>query len=253
MRRPLVAGNWKMNGSKESLVSLMQSIAVGCDHFKTSNMELVVFPPFVYLEQAEKHLTGTCVAWGAQDLCSESNGAYTGEISATMLNDFHCRYVIVGHSERRHIFGETDQQIATKFNAALKSNLRPILCVGETNEQREKGLTDSIIMRQLESVFSKLPAASDFDKIVVAYEPVWAIGTGKTATPDQVQEVHTLIRNQLKKYNVELASKARIIYGGSVNSGNAHQLCHLSDVDGVLVGGASLDANQFIEIGKLCK
>lgn len=250
LRRPFVAGNWKMNGSRTGSLQLLQSLVAGCDQINP-NVDLAVFPPFVYLELAEKILNETCWAWGAQDISAEPNGAFTGEISAAMLNDFHCRYVIVGHSERRRLFGEDDQLIAKKFSTALQEQLCPILCIGETEEQQANGQTVAVIEKQLAVALKSAKELLE-NEFVIAYEPVWAIGTGKNASPEQAQEVHANIREFLNAMNPDLALRTRILYGGSVNAKNALPLLKMSDIDGVLVGNASLDANQFIEIGKQC-
>lgn len=250
MRRSLIAGNWKMNGSKASIDNLLQALIRNCGELK--NVELVVLPPFVYLDITEKLLSNTPIAWGAQNVSNESSGAFTGEIAASMLSDFHCRYVIVGHSERRHLYGENNQKIAAKFTAALKVGLNPILCVGETQEEREQGKTLKIVEEQLAAVLSLQDNLQSFVTSVIAYEPIWAIGTGHTATPDQAQAVHKAIREQLASQNKTLAGKIRIIYGGSMTPDNAAALCSMTDIDGGLIGGASLDAKKFIEIGQLC-
>ncbi len=250
MRQPFVAGNWKMNGSHNSIKRLLEGIKAQAQD--VGETEIAVFPPFVYLLQCKTALEGSSVAWGAQDVSAENNGAYTGEVSASMLVDFACRYVIVGHSERRMLYGEDNKQVAAKFRAAIHVGLRPILCVGETLNEREAGKTLTIIEEQLAAVLTlndNLFACSD---AVIAYEPIWAIGTGRTATPEQAQEVHAAIRKQLAAVNPDLAEKLRILYGGSVKPANASALMAMPDIDGALVGGASLDAKQFIEIGQLC-
>lgn len=250
MRRPLVAGNWKMNGTRDSVSALLSELKSGCELVETA--ELVVFPPFVYLDLCERTLVRTQISWGAQDVSSENSGAYTGEISAEMLNEFQCRYVIVGHSERRTLHHETNSIIALKFRTALSAGINPVLCVGETLEQRESGETFNVIQEQLAAVLDMYDNSPAFTEVVIAYEPVWAIGTGKNATAEQVQSVHEHIRHQLRKKNAKWAEEIRILYGGSVNPGNAAVLLELPDVDGALVGGASLKAEQFLEIGRLC-
>ncbi len=251
MRIPLIAGNWKMNGSKASIQLLLQALLQNRERFK--EVELAVFPPFVYLEQVSEYLQGSPVAFGAQNVSNEEFGAFTGEISAAMLNDFQCHYVIAGHSERRTLFGETDQQVGAKFAAALKAGLRPILCVGETLEERQTGATLRVIERQLAVALKLADNLSDLSAAVIAYEPVWAIGTGQIATPKQAQEVHHAIRVQLDRHSARLGEGVRIIYGGSVKSGNAAALFAEADIDGALVGGASLQVNEFIEIAEQCK
>jgi len=239
MRRPLVAGNWKMNGSKSSIVGLIEGIKAGAGSVKKT--EIVVCPPFVYLSVVETLLKGTAIAWGAQNLCQESaSGAYTGEISAAMLQDFGCGYVIVGHSERRNIYGENDALVAARFMAARSTSLLPILCVGELLEERERGETEAVIARQLDAVLESKQGVAALDNAVIAYEPVWAIGTGKTATSQQAQEVHQFIRR--------LATRIRILYGGSVKAANAAELFAMPDIDGGLIGGASLKADEFLAI-----
>jgi triosephosphate isomerase len=250
MRRPLIAGNWKMNGTRESVEGLLAGLKLGCERIE--HAELVVLPPFVYLEQCERALIRTQISWGGQDVCDHDNGAYTGEISASMLQQFHCRYVIVGHSERRQLYGETNALVAAKFQTALKSGIRPILCVGETAAQHEAGQTLKIVKEQLAAVLHLHDNSQSLAEAVIAYEPVWAIGTGKVATPEQAQTVHAAIRKQLTEKSPQLADMMRIIYGGSVNPTNAASLFAMPDIDGALVGGASLQAEQFLEIGKQC-
>jgi len=230
MRERLVAGNWKMHGSRESNVALLDAIVgagVGC----------AVCVPFPYLAQAADRLRGTRVAWGAQTLSEHARGAYTGEVSAAMLGEFGCRYVLVGHSERRQLFGESDVQVAAKFAAARGAGITPILCVGETLAEREAGRTRDVVARQLDVVLS----AGEFGDAVLAYEPVWAIGTGRTATPEQAQEVHAFLRGRV-------GAQTRILYGGSVKADNAAAIFAMRDVDGGLIGGASLVAADFIAI-----
>ncbi len=251
MRNQLIAGNWKMNGSATSIKTLVQELLQNRQRF--AGVEVAVFPPFVYLEQVAQYLQGSSITWGGQNVSGEPSGAFTGEISAAMLQDLHCRYVIVGHSERRTLFGETDQLIAAKFVAALKAGLRPILCVGETAAERKEGATLSVIHQQLAVVLKLADNLPNLAEAVVAYEPVWAIGTGQNASPEQAQEVHQAIRKQLSQSHAELGAKIRIIYGGSVKADNAAALFKQSDIDGALVGGASLHANQFIEIIEQCK
>lgn len=249
-RRPLIAGNWKMNGSKESVALLLQELQQGCEQVEVP--ELVVFPPFVFLALCEQTLMRTQIAWGAQNVCSEADGPYTGEISATMLRDFHCRYVLVGHSERRQWYRETDDIVTAKLKAACGAGLYPILCVGETASQRKAGQTWDVIKNQLAAVDHLHDNLSALSHWVIAYEPVWAIGTGQHASVEQVQEVHGAIRGWLREQDPQLADMVRILYGGSVKRDNAAALLNISDVDGVLIGGASLHAESFLEIGKLC-
>ncbi|WP_461520651.1 triose-phosphate isomerase [Porticoccus sp.] len=241
MRRPLVAGNWKMYGSRESIASLVSGLLQ-----INSVVDVAVFPPYVYLQQVIKALADTTVGVGAQNVSEQRQGAYTGEISADMLKDIGCHYVIVGHSERRTLYGESDQQVADKFIAAQSVGLVPILCVGETLAQREQDETLAVIARQLDAV-TAVAGIEAACKAVIAYEPVWAIGTGKTATVDQAQEVHQAIRQRLGA----VAESTRLLYGGSVKAANAAELFAQPDIDGALVGGASLDSAEFGEICKL--
>jgi triosephosphate isomerase len=250
MRRPLVAGNWKMNGSKEEVELLLDGLKRGCE--LVEHAELAVFPPFVHLGLCEQELLRTQIMLGVQNICAQPSGAFTGEISAAMVKDFHCAYVLVGHSERRQIFGETNFIVAEKFWAVLQAGLMPILCVGETLEEREADKTWSVIKEQLEAVFSLHDNQTDLDDIVIAYEPIWAIGTGVVASSEQAQTVHSEIRSYLNAINTGLASKVRILYGGSVKPSNSVDLFSMRDIDGALVGGASLKAEDFLEIGKLC-
>ena len=245
MRQKLVAGNWKMFGSLKSNLSLLQDVAAGVAGL--SGMSVAVCVPFPYLAQAQSVLTGTSVFWGAQNLNEQAQGAYTGEVSAAMLKDFGCRYVLVGHSERRAIYGESDTLIAEKFAAALASGLNPVLCVGETLAQREAGQTVSVVAAQIDAVLQRVGVAA-FSSAVVAYEPVWAIGTGRTATSAQAQEVHAAIRAQIAAADAKVAEGLQILYGGSVKPGNAEELFGMPDIDGGLIGGASLVAADFLAI-----
>jgi len=248
MRRPLIAGNWKMNGSRESVDHLLKSLKT---HYKeASTAELVIFPPSIFIPQTAKILEGSEIAWGGQNLSNAQAGAFTGEISASMLLDYACQYVIVGHSERRTLYGEDNQTVAEKFTTALDAGLKPILCVGESLEQREAGETLQIINDQLEAVLTGKDNIPSLANAVIAYEPIWAIGTGHQATPEQAQEVHAAIRSQCRRIDKRLADQLRILYGGSVKPENASAIFAMPDVDGALVGGASLDAEKFIEIGR---
>lgn len=245
MRIKLVAGNWKMHGSREETGTLIRGLAEALGDGPSS--EVAVCPPFVYLPDAASAVAGTRISLGAQNLSAEPAGAFTGEISGGMLRDLGCHYVIVGHSERRSLYGETDEIVAAKYLAAQREGLVPILCVGETLEEREAEVTDQVVERQLRAVLDAAGIAS-FADAVIAYEPVWAIGTGRTATPDQAQEVHALIRGILAGDDDTIAVSVRILYGGSVKPSNAEDLFSMPDVDGGLVGGASLDAGGFAEI-----
>ena len=245
MRTAIVAGNWKMNGNSESINELMEALVSNLQGLDA--VETLVCPPAVYLSQVKSLIGDSPVALGAQNTSQFESGAYTGENSPGMLVDLGCQYVILGHSERRAIFGEKDSDIAAKFAAAIEAGLTPILCVGETLEERESGNTMNVVGGQLKAVLDACGVES-FAKAVVAYEPVWAIGTGKTATPEQAQEVHQAVRAIVAEYSAEVASGVRILYGGSVNAANAAELFANADVDGGLVGGASLKANDFIAI-----
>jgi triosephosphate isomerase len=240
-RRSLVVGNWKLNGSRSAnaqlLAAVLQARPFGCD--------AAVCVPFPYLPETAVTLAGSDLRWGAQDCSAHDSGAYTGEVSAAMLAEFGCRYAIVGHSERRALHGETDQLVADKARAALAHGITPIVCVGETREQREAGQTDAVVKRQLSAVIHVLAHCAG--EIVVAYEPVWAIGTGLTATPEQAQAVHALLRAQLRAATAR-ADAMTLLYGGSVKPDNAAALFAQPDIDGGLIGGASLKAADFIAI-----
>ncbi len=245
MRQPLVAGNWKMNGSAESIKLLLDGIKKSLD--TVSKAEVVVCPPYVYISEVQAQLAGTTVSLGSQNVNEHGAGAYTGEISTSMLLDFQCRYAIVGHSERRSIYGEDDAQVAAKFAAARAAGIKPILCVGEVLEEREQGVTEDVVARQLDAVIA-LEGVDALADGVIAYEPVWAIGTGKTASPEQAQDVHAFIRNRIARQSAAAAEKVQILYGGSVKGANAPELFSMPDIDGGLIGGASLDADEFISI-----
>jgi triosephosphate isomerase len=247
MRRPLVAGNWKMNGSRAGIKGLLDAVRAGAGQLP--GVDIAVCPPFVYLADVEAGLAGGAVAWGGQNLCQEAAaGAFTGEISAAMLRDFGCRYVIVGHSERRALYGESDALVARKFVTAAGAGLVPILCVGELLEERESGSTEAVIARQLDAVLDAVDTMAAFGQAVIAYEPVWAIGTGRTATPEQAQDVHDFIRRRVAQRDKGAAATLRILYGGSVKGSNAAELFAKADIDGGLIGGASLKAEEFLEI-----
>ncbi|RMD79692.1 MAG: triose-phosphate isomerase [Gammaproteobacteria bacterium] len=247
MRRPLVAGNWKMHGSREGSRALVGGILEGLGQAPAA--EVAVCPPFVYLADVQEALGQGPVALGAQDLCPvPGEGAHTGEVSGQMLAEFGCRYVIVGHSERRSLYGEDDAMVARKFHAALAAGLSPILCVGERLEEREAGRTEEVVARQLDAVLDSEGGLAGLRRAVVAYEPVWAIGTGRTATPEQAQEVHAFLRARVAERDAALAEGLRILYGGSVKPDNAAQLFAQPDVDGGLIGGASLQAGSFLAI-----
>jgi triosephosphate isomerase len=245
MRRPLVAGNWKMNGSKSGIKELLDGIKQGMGEVKEA--DVAVCPPFVYLGQVADQLEGTAVKWGAQNVSQEGSGAFTGEVSTAMLKEFGCTYIIVGHSERRALYGEDDALVAKKFAATRAAGMIPILCVGETLEEREQGVTNDVVARQLDAVLELEGIAAVADA-VIAYEPVWAIGTGKTASPEQAQEVHEFIRGRLAEQDAGVAEKVQILYGGSVKPDNAVELFGKADIDGGLIGGASLKAEDFLAI-----
>ena len=245
MRQKLVAGNWKMHGGLKTNLQLLQDIVAGVAQLR--GMSAAVCVPFPYLAQAQSALTGTTVAWGAQNMSEQAQGAFTGEVSAAMLKDFSCRYVLVGHSERRAIYGESDTLVAEKFAAALAAGLCPVLCVGETLDQREAGQTVAVVSAQLDAVLKRTGVAA-FTGAVVAYEPVWAIGTGRTATSEQAQEVHAAIRAQIACADAKVAEVLQILYGGSVKPSNAVELLGMPDIDGGLIGGASLVAADFLAI-----
>jgi triosephosphate isomerase len=245
MRQPLVAGNWKMNGSVASVSALLDGIKEGAG--KVGNCEVAVCPPYVFIPTAQSELSGTAISWGGQNLSTEQSGAFTGEVSASMLLDFGCKYVIVGHSERRTLYGEDDALVARKFAVARAAGLKPILCVGETLDEREKGITEEVVARQVDAVI-ELEGAQALADGVIAYEPVWAIGTGVTATSEQAQEVHAFIRKRIASHDAGVADGLRILYGGSMKPDNAADLMSNADIDGGLIGGASLKAADFLAI-----
>lgn len=244
MRLPLVAGNWKLNGSLAANRELLQGVIAG---LPATGVEVMVCPPAVYLAATSAELDGTAVLLGAQDVAAQDKGAYTGEVSAAMLRDVGCTHTLIGHSERRTLFGETDDTVAAKFVAARAASLQPVLCIGETLEERQAGETMAVVRRQLDAVLNAA-GAGGFAGAIVAYEPVWAIGTGQTATPEEAQEVHAEIRARLAAADAKLAAETRILYGGSVNGANAADLFSRQDIDGGLIGGASLKAGDFLAI-----
>lgn len=243
MRNRLVVANWKMNGSFAANAAWTKAFfALG-----KFDCDAAVCAPHVYLMQMSEQLKGSALALGAEDVSEYAEGAYTGEVSPAMLADVGCRYVIVGHSERRALFGDTDERVAQKAKAALAAGLTPIVCVGETLAERESSQTIRVVARQLAAVIKEVGAA-DFERCVIAYEPVWAIGTGKSATPEIAQQVHAALRTELALHSRDLAEKVRILYGGSVKPGNAAALFAMPDIDGGLIGGASLKAEDFYAI-----
>ena len=246
MRRPVVVGNWKMHGSRAENARLIEAL-LG-QYPAEPGADCVVCPPFVYIQELGRMLRDAPIGLGAQDVCAEGMGAFTGEISAAMLRDVGCEYVIVGHSERRLLYRESDQLVARKFAAACHSKaLIPILCVGEQLAERDGGRTHEVIARQLDVVL-ELCGAESLQQGLVAYEPVWAIGTGRNASPEQAQSVHGFIRERIAARDAKIAAATRILYGGSVKAGNAAELFAMPDVDGGLIGGASLKADEFLSI-----
>lgn len=245
MRRPLVAGNWKMNGTRAEAEALVQAVVAGVAGVR--NADVAICPPAILIPLVAERVRGSAVAVGGQTVSEYASGAYTGEVSGTMLRDYGCRYAIVGHSERRAIYGESDAQVAKKFQAAQKVDLIPMLCVGETLQEREANQTERVVERQLDAVI-ELAGIASFAKAIIAYEPVWAIGTGKVATPAQAQAVHAFIRGKLARLDAKLAATLTILYGGSVKANNARELFQQGDIDGGLIGGASLVAEEFLGI-----
>lgn len=247
MRKPIIAGNWKMNGSRSSIKELLDGIKAGIGDVNTA--EVAVCAPSIYIADVSEQLAGTNIGFGGQNLSTEASGAFTGEISAGMLLDFNCKYVIVGHSERRTLYYETDELVAEKFEVARQAGLTPILCIGESLEERENGVTDEVCARQVNAVIERSGVRA-LAEGVIAYEPIWAIGTGKTATPEMAQETHAAIRKMIAEKDADVAEEVRIQYGGSMNAGNAAELLAMEDIDGGLIGGASLKAEDFLAICK---
>ena len=243
MRRPVVAGNWKMHGSRAVNGALLSELERRLP--PEWPIDVVIFPPFVYLADAARLLDDGLIQLGAQDVCAEPGGAFTGQVGASMLKDVGCRYVIVGHSERRRLYHEDDALVARKFAAALQAGLTPVLCVGETLDVHEAHQTERVGARQIDAVIAM---NASFARGIVAYEPVWAIGTGRTASPQQAQAVHAYLRSRIAAQDAKIAGQLRILYGGSVKGGNAAELFAMPDVDGGLVGGASLSADEFQQI-----
>ena len=247
MRKPIIAGNWKMNGSRSSIKELLDGIKAGIGDVNTA--EVAVCAPSIYIADVSEQLAGTNIGFGGQNLSTEASGAFTGEISAGMLLDFNCKYVIVGHSERRTLYYETDELVAEKFEVARQAGLTPILCIGESLEERENGVTDEVCARQVNAVIERSGVRA-LAEGVIAYEPIWAIGTGKTATPEMAQETHAAIRKMIAEKDADVAEEVRIQYGGSMNAGNAAELLAMEDIDGGLIGCASLKAEDFLAICK---
>lgn len=252
MRKPLVAGNWKMNGSSASNNVLLDGIIAKSDTF--TSVDVALFPPAVYLHQVQQALAGTGLFWGTQNLSQFNQGAYTGEISALMLADFDCDFVLIGHSERRCLYAELDLDqrvldriVAEKYEMSVKAGITPIICIGESPEEHAVGRTEEVIARLLDTVIA-YQGVEGLAHTVLAYEPVWAIGTGRSATPEWAQDVHSFMRQRVAKHDPTIAESLRILYGGSVNSNNAAPLFSQPDVDGGLVGGGSLNADEFVKI-----
>ena len=250
MRQAMVAGNWKLNGNLESIRTLIDGLKQGIGSVTRSSV--VVCPPFIYLSEVAGLVKGSKIGVGAQNISEQSSGAYTGEIAGDMAKDIGCEYAIIGHSERRALYGETNELVAEKFAAAQKAGLIPILCVGEQLDERERNVTEKVVGRQLAAVIQKSGIAA-LSKAILAYEPVWAIGTGKTATPDQAQAVHAFMRSQVSALDASIADSLSILYGGSVKAANAEELFAKPDIDGGLIGGASLDAEGFLAICRAVK
>ena len=246
MRQNIVMGNWKMNGRLDQVRYLLQELLVRLAD--ETDTDCVVFPPALYLPLAQTLLDNSAIAWGAQNVYPQDAGAFTGELSAGMLSDYGCRYVLVGHSERRHLFHEDEKFVAEKFHHVKDHDMIPVLCIGESLDERRKGLTEQVLTKQILAVVNE--SGRFFQNCVIAYEPVWAIGNGQTASPEQAQEVHAFIRSLVAEYDENYANHLPILYGGSVNEKNALSLFAMPDVDGGLVGGASLNAQQFVEIVK---
>ena len=245
MRPGLIAGNWKMNGNLQSAIDLVEGIMAG----DPGKARLAVCPPAVYLMKVGGMLAQSEIALGAQNVCDRESGAFTGEIAASMLKECGCSYAIVGHSERRALYGESDQMVAARFAMALQAGITPILCLGETLDEREDGVTEAVVARQLDAAIN-VSGIEGIAQSVIAYEPVWAIGTGKVASPEQAQAVHAFIRDRLAQLDSEVAQQVQILYGGSMNPANAAELLSQSDIDGGLIGGAALKANDFLAIAQ---
>ncbi len=246
MRQTIVAGNWKMNGSKEMVNTLILGILQGMPYIES---QVIVCVPYPYLSQVESLTTHSQLQVGAQNLNANPFGAFTGEVSANMIKDFGAKYVIIGHSERRTLYGESDTIIAEKVKIALENDLTPLFCIGELLEERKTGKTETVVARQVNAVIDKVGIES-FKNIIIAYEPVWAIGTGVTATPQQAQTTHAYIRSLLAQNDVNIAQSVHILYGGSMNPNNAKELIACEDIDGGLIGGASLKSDDFLSICK---
>ncbi|MDF1756734.1 MAG: triose-phosphate isomerase [Legionellaceae bacterium] len=248
MRKKYILGNWKMNGTSETITSLLEGLTNQLP--ETTPYKCAVLPPSLYIQQTKELLKNSYLEFGSQNVYPKDSGAFTGEISGTMLEDIGCKYVLVGHSERRHLLNETNAFVAEKFHYVKSSQMVPVLCIGETLEEYEQGLTEQVLAKQLLAVVSAGDFADPFANCIVAYEPVWAIGTGKTATPEQAQSVHKFIRHLVREFGENYAKLLPIVYGGSVNEKNSSSLFSMPDIDGGLIGGAALDAQKFAEIIK---
>lgn len=245
MRRPIVVGNWKMNGTRDNVRALLGALKAGLN--PQMPCEVAVCPSFVFLPEAAELLAGSAIQLGSQNVANQAEGAFTGEVSPAMLSEFGCAFAIVGHSERRVLYGESDELVAARYEQAIAGGVTPILCVGETLQQRENDETYAVLDTQLDAVIARCGVAS-LAKAIIAYEPVWAIGTGRTATGEQAQDAHAYIRSRIAKQDASVAAGVRILYGGSVKADNARELFGKPDIDGGLIGGASLDASSFISI-----
>ncbi len=247
MRRTLIAGNWKMNGSLSSIEELINGIKDGLAD--VTNADMAVCPPAVYISKVNELIGDSAIGLGSQNICDQASGAFTGELAPSMLKEFNCTYAIIGHSERRSLYGESDELVAKRFAMAVQSGVTPLFCIGETLEERESGIMEDVVSRQLDAVI-ETQGVEAIGQCVIAYEPVWAIGTGVTASPEQAQAVHAFIRSKLAALNEDVAAKVQILYGGSMNAGNAAELLSQTDIDGGLIGGAALKAADFLAIGK---
>ncbi len=247
MRRTLIAGNWKMNGSLTSVESLINGIKDGLAD--VTNADMAVCPPAVYISTVKELIGDANIGLGSQNVCDQASGAFTGELAPSMLKEFNCSYAIIGHSERRSLYGESDELIAKRFAMAVQNGITPLFCIGETLEERESGVMEDVVSRQLDAVIDT-QGIDAIAQCVIAYEPVWAIGTGVTASPEQAQAAHAFIRNKLAALSGDVADKVQILYGGSMNAGNAEELLSQPDIDGGLIGGAALKAEDFLAIGK---
>ena len=247
MRRTLIAGNWKMNGSLSSIEELISGIKDGLA--EVTNADMAVCPPAIYISKVNDLIGDSGIGLGSQNICDQESGAFTGELAPSMLKEFNCSYAIIGHSERRSLYGESDELVAKRFAMAVQTGVIPLFCIGETLEERESGIMEDVVSRQIDAVIDT-QGIDAIGKCVIAYEPVWAIGTGVTASPEQAQAVHAFIRSKLAALSEDVAAKVQILYGGSMNAGNAKELLSQPDIDGGLIGGAALKPADFLAIGK---